>query len=272
MYYLYKKSKSVVLPNFHYSFKGFEDFYQLASVIDVPLEGVYYINIKTDSYSDLAHFIDNADSFGMLVIYIESPESLIKYIRLKKPNVRILDSKSNWEIFEELITKHEILFKHKCASVLYYAIPHTYEDINAALAELKMVFPGKEIGVEEISQLYPIDTNTYPRQVLISFLRLERGMWARFEKCVSTFGNDLVLFSMRKANNKFLDDKLRYLKSGEGDYLIKSIPWQNIVKMQNVLMYSRKGFMDIRTLLQLYMRGETVNDYLLNDTAQYSDD
>ena len=272
MYYLYKKSKSVVLPSFNYSFKGFEDFYELARVIDIPLEGVYYINIKTDSYQDLVDFLNQVNSYGLLVIYVEVSESLLRYIQLKRPNVQILDSKSNWEIYEELITKHEVLFKHNCARLLYYAIPHTYEDINAALAEIKQLYPDMEIGEKEIGSLYPIDTYVYPRQVLISFLRLERWAWSRLDKCLMTFGNDLTLFAMRNNCKKILESKIRYYKTGEGDYLVRTIPWQNIVKMNNLLSYDRKGFMDITTILHLYMKGETINDYFQKDSPTYSDD
>ena len=272
MYYLYKKSKSVVLPSFNYSFKGFEDFYEIAKVIDVPLEGMYYINIKTDSYSDLMQFLNQVDSYGLLLIYVEVPESLLKYVQLKRPTVQVIDSKSNWEIFEELITKHEVLFKHNCTKLLYNAIPHTYEDINSALAEIKQLFPDTEIGEKEIGSLYPIDTFIYPRQVLISFLRLERWSWSRLEKCLNTFGNDLTLFAMRNNCKKIFENKLRYYKTGEGDYLTKSIPWQNIVMMHRLLTFERKGFMDVTTILTLYMKGETINDYLQRDIASYSDD
>lgn len=272
MYYLYKRNKSLALPSFNYSFKGFEEFYELAKVIDVPLEGVYYINIKTDSYKDLIDFLNQVHNFGLLVIYVETTESLLRYIKLKRPNVQILDAKSNWEIYEELITKHEVLFKHNCTKLLYNAIPHTYEDINAALAELKQLFPDREIGEKEIGSLYPIDDNIYPRQVLISFLKMDRYRWSRLDKCLMTFGNDLTLFAMRNNCKKLFESKIKYYKTGEGDYLIKTIPWQNIVQMHRALTYDRKGFMDVRTILELYMKGETVNDYLQERTNPYSDD
>ena len=114
MYYLYKKSKGNALPAFRYNFKKFEDFYEIAKLLEVPVVGNYYIRIKSDSFKDIMNFINVSESYALLIVYIEVSESLLNYITLQKPNVSLLESKSNFEVFKELISKYGILFKENC--------------------------------------------------------------------------------------------------------------------------------------------------------------
>lgn len=277
MYYLSSNKTKTALPMFQYELKGFTDFYELVEVISVPLIGTYYIRIDSDSYKDVSDFLKIANNFNYLVIYVMVDDALLKFLKLKKPGVVLLESKSNYEIFEELVSKYKILFKRGCALAMYNAIPHTYEDMSSCLLELKTVYPDVvELGEEHIGKLFPIDTNVYPRTVLLNFLKLGKGRWVQLNKSVETFGNDIVYYAMRKNIQKILDNKIKYLKSGEGDFYSKLLPEANIVKMAYTLIYSNSGLKDVRTLMRLYEKGENVNDIICKTTftnfnAEYDD-
>lgn len=273
MYYLYKKSKSTELPEFQYIFKKFEDFYEIAKLLEVPLIGAYYIKIKTDSYKDIMNFIDCAETYSTLVIYIEVSESLLNYITLQKPTVQLLESKSNYEVFKELVSKYGILFKKNCLRTMYFAIGHSYAEMDEALELLQRTFPDvSPITENEISRLFVVDNTIYPRSVCIMFIRLDRGRYSNLNKCIEYFGNDMVLYSMRKTARKFLEEKINYLKTGRGSKLIALLPYLNIVRLCNALDYSRGRFMDIRTILTLYEEGVYVNDTLQERTLSLTDE
>lgn len=273
MYYLYKKSKSTELPEFQYIFKKFEDFYEIAKLLEVPLIGAYYIKIKTDSYKDIMNFIDCAESYSTLVIYIEVSESLLNYITLQKPTVQLLESKSNYEVFKELVSKYGILFKKNCLRTMYFAIGHSYAEMDEALELLQRTFPDvSPITENEISRLFVVDNTIYPRSVCIMFIRLDRGRYSNLNKCIEYFGNDMVLYSMRKTARKFLEEKINYLKTGRGSKLIALLPYLNIVRLCNALDYNRGRFMDIRTILTLYEEGVYVNDTLQKRTLSLTDE
>lgn len=273
MYYLYKKSKSTELPDFSYSFGSFEEFYEVAKLLEVLVVGSYYIRVKTDSYADIMNFIEVSDSYPMLVVYVEISETLLNYILLQKPNASMLESKSNYAVFEELISNYGILFDKGCVEKLYFAIGHSYSEMNEALDLILQTYPDKRlIGKEEIQKLFVLDTLTYPRSVLIQYLRMDRGRRRSLKKSIDYFGNDIVFYSMRKQALKFLEDKINYLQSGMGNGLIKSIPVMNIVRMVNCLSYSNSKFRDISTILDLYEKGETINDTLQERTLSASDE
>ena len=151
--------------------------------------------------------------YSTLVVYIETSESLLEYITLQKPQVSILNSKSNFEVFKELIEKYRILFDKNCIQTMYSAIGHSYSDMDEALELLQKTFPNKKITVNELNKLFVIDDTVYPRNVCISYIRMDRWRKSKLNKCLDYFGNDLVLYSMRKTVRKFLDEKIKYLKT-----------------------------------------------------------
>lgn len=263
MYYLYKKSKDNAIPTCDYMFKKFADFYDAVRLLTMPFGGRYNINVKSDSYNDIIRFIDIESSYAHLNVYIEVSESLLDYISLYRPNVQLLGSKSNYEIYEELISKHNVLFDKDCPKVLYFAIGHSYEDMEEALILIKQTYPNQLITKSEISKLFVIDDAVYPRNVMIAYLCMHRGRQYKLKKCVEYFGNDLVFYSMRKQCRKLLEDKLKYFRSGKGSGLVKIVSTNNLIKLLNVLDYGNsKTFKDVYTLLYLYEKGETLDDTL----------
>lgn len=269
MYYLYKKSKSVALPKFTYTFSKFDDFYEAAKVLTASLVEPYTIRIKSDSYKDVIKFIEAGQTYSWMSIYIETTKSVIDYISLTKPQASMLSAKSNWDTFTDLISRYGILFDRNCIRVLYGAIDHEYESMVEALELIKQTYPGKIVTEKDISALFVVDNLIYPRSVCIAYLRLDRWRRSKATKCVDYFGNDLVLYAIRKNVISLLDEKIKYLKTGDGSGLIKSIPANNLVRMYNALHGGRAGFKDILTILDLYEKGETINDTLQGRTLPY---
>lgn len=271
MYYLYKKSKSVALPSFAYTFAKFSDFYAMAEVLTVSLVDSYFIRIKSDSYKDIMQFIESPNNaYPGLTIYIETTQSLMDYIVLRKPAVSLLSSKSNYETFEDLISRYKILFDRGCVKTLYFAIEHDYTSMVEALELILQTYPDvSPITEKEIANLFIVDKLIYPRNVCIAYLRLDRGRAGQLRKCVDYFGNDLVLYAIRKNLGNFLEEKTKYLKTGKGSGLIKTIPLMNIVKMYNAINFGRGRFKDITTILSLYEKGATIDDTLQKRTVSY---
>jgi hypothetical protein len=156
---------------------------------------------------------------------------------------------------------------------MYFAIGHSYGEMDEALELLQRTFPDvSPITENEISRLFVVDNISYPRSVVIMFLRLDRGRYTNLNKCIDYFGNDMVLYSMRKTARKFLDEKTKYLKTGQGSKLITLLPYMNIVRLCYALDYGRERFMDIRTILSLYEKGEYIYDTLQRRTVSYTDE
>lgn len=269
MYYLYKKSKRVQLPEFHYRFKNFDELYDLLKYIRVSITGAYYINIISDKYEDVIQFIDSSDSYKDVFVYIEVNEALFNYIRLAKPSVSILGTMSNFDMFRELISKHAILFDKGIPEKVYFSIGHSYEEMDEALMLVKDTYPdsNKVVTLSDVEKLFVIDNIVYPRSVLIMYLRMERGRERNLNKCLEYFGNNLVLYSMRKNARNLLKEKIAYLKSGNGSYLIKTVPTENLVKILKALDYDRMGFTEIKTIMNMYEKGVSVYDFVFNETC-----
>lgn len=272
MYYLYKKSKSIALPRFSYTFAKFEDFYLKAKVLTASLVDSYCIRIKSDSYKDVLSFINASGNYDWLNIYIETTQSVIDFVTLSKPGVSLLSSKSNWEVFESLISRYGILFDRGCIRILYMAIDHEYESMVEALELIKQEYPNQIIKEKEIESLFVVDKLVYPRSVCIAYLRLDRWRKSRALKCIDYFGNDLVLYAIRKNVVSFLKEKTTYLRTGTGSNLIKTIPVNNIVRLYNCMHAGRAGYMNILTILEQYEKGETINDTLQERALSYSDE
>lgn len=270
MYYLYKKSKSVALPKFTYTFAKFSEFYTVANVLTKSLVDTYYIRIKSDSYKDIMQFIESDNKYPWLTIYIETTQSVMDYIALRKPHVSLLSAKSNYETFTDLISRYGILFDRGCVQVLYGAIDHEYASMVEALELIKQEFPNTSpITKKEISALFIVDNLVYPRSVCIAYLRMDRWRRARANKCMEYFGNDLMFYAIRKNTVSLLEDKIKYLKTGSGNGLIKTIPTDNIIRLYNAMHYGRGYSKDILTILDLYEKGVTINDTVQKRTVSY---
>lgn len=259
----------MALPKFTYTFGKFEDFYEISKVLTASLIDSYCIRIKSDSYKDIVKFIESDQSCDWVTVYVETTQSVLDYISLSKPQASLLSAKSNWDTFTDLISRYGILFDRNCIRILYGAIDHEYDSMVEALELIKQEYPNKTITEKEISSLFVVDKLIYPRSVCIAYLRLDRWRRSKAIKCVEYFGNDLVLYAIRKNVVSLLQEKIKYLKTGSGSGLIKTIPVNNLVLLYNAMHSGRRGFKDILTILDLYEKGETVNDTLQGRTISH---
>lgn len=263
MYYVYSKSGKVTLPRFNYTLNSFEKFYELSGVLTKPLLGRYVIRIQTKDTKDIIQFVRSYENYKHLDVYIEVDADVLNYVNLHLPEVSKLDSKNSYEIYAELVTEFGILFAPGCAKVLFYAIPKDYDSMYEALLLIKREYGSMEVKQSDIEKLFMLENITYPRQVCVQYLLCSRWRKKTLERALNVFGNDITFYSIRKHARQFLKDKISYLRTGNGNDLIKKIPVYNIVRLLNVLEYSNSGsFKDISVLLALYEKGETINDYL----------
>ena len=262
MYWVYDKKSDNSVPICNYTFNSFNDFYDKAKVLTMTLSGFYNIKIKTQSADDIFEFIKSEQNYSNFNIYIEVSDTLLKYVMLNKPGVKTADSVSNYEIFKSLIEKYKILFDKGVHMKLYSNIEHDYASMSDALVTIATTYPNKTIKLQDIQKLFIIEDIVYPRQVCIAYIQMYRWRRQRLDKCLSRFDNNFVLYGMRKNARTFLDEKIKYLQSGSGSDLIKSMPVYNLINLNRALDYNRGNFMDITTILMLYERGEFINDYL----------
>ena len=263
MYYVYSRSGKLTLPKFNYNLNSFESFYELSGVLTKPLVGRYIIRIQTKDVDGIIQFVRVSENFKTLDIYIEVDADILNYVNLHVPNISKLDSKNNYEIWTDLISEFGILFQTGCAKRLFYAIPKDYDSMREALILIKSEYPNQEVLQTDIEKLFMLENITYPRQACIQYLIMARHRRKTLERVLTIFGNDLTYYSIRKHARQFLKDKISYLKTGNGNDLIKKIPVYNIVRLLSVLEYNNsKKFKDISVLLALYERGENIDDYL----------
>lgn len=269
MYCIYKKSRGLVLPAFDYTFNKFEEFYPIANVLTVSILGEYNICVKSDVYKDITEFIGSAKTYDNLKTYIEVSESVYNYIVLYNPSVSVLGMESTYDLFKKLVKKYGILFDSDSMKLLYYNIPHTYEDFDESLQLIKQTYPNVgTITSEHIKRLFVIEDIVYPYNVLNMFLLMKRWRWSRFQKCYDRFGNDLMYYAIRKQLRRILKDKISYLKSGNARDYIKRIPVYNILRLEQIFDYSKNKFNDIRNVFYLYERGVNTDDYMDKRTVE----
>lgn len=268
MYYVYKKMRGTVLPNFNYIFNKFSDFYPIANVLTAPVIGEYNICVKSDVYKDILEFIKMSGNYAGIKVWIEVSASTYDYIMLYNPTVSFLGSESSYDMYKRLVKKYNLLFDSDSIKVLYYNTPHTYEDLDEALQLIKQTYPNAGIITTDlIRQLFIIDDAVYPYQVLTMFLLMKRWRWARFEKCYERFGNDLMYYSVRKQARKICNNKLTYLKTGNGQDFIKKIPILNVIRLLNIFDYSENKLRDIRTVFCMYEKGAILDDTMEKRTV-----
>lgn len=266
MYYLYEKVGKSTMPKFDYNFNNFADFYAIAPVLTRKLYGQYVIHVKVNNMEALEEFINVSDKYKHMTLYIQATDTVYKYIRLKKPGVSLLDSKNDYEIWSELIQRHGLMLGPGCAKKLFWAVKHTYEAMSEAILELKEVYGNQIVTMDMVAKVISIESIVYPRNALISYIRMDRFRKSKLDKCIEAFGNDIVFYSMRKRVDAFIQEKNAYFKTGEGSDLIKSLPYDNLLKLEYAFLSVPKYFKDIRILLNLYEKGEYLNDYLQEET------
>lgn len=267
MYYLFNKKTDNAVPRCTYTFNNFKDFYDVASSLTRTIRGKYNIKVKTDSLSELKEFIDNDHKYSHLDVYIEVSDTLMNLIQLSKPGARKLSAQDNYEVWRELISKFRLLFDTRCADILYWSTDHTYEKMYETLSMLSKVYGYKTITKPMIEKYFILDETVYPRNVCISYIRMDRFRRSRLTKCLAAFGNDIVFYAVRKNVRQFLSSKLTYLKTGKGNSLIKSLELDNILKLYYAFESCPQGIRDVYIVLNLYEKGDYIDAYLQQGTT-----
>lgn len=267
MYYLFRRKADSGVPRCIYNFNNFKDFYDIASSLTRTIRGKYNIKVKTDSLSELKEFIDNEQRYAHLDVYVEVSETLMNLIQLSKPGARKLSEQNNYEIWQDLISKFKLLFDKKCADMLYWSTEHSYEKMYEALSTLSKAYGYKVITKPMIEKYFILDETVYPRNVCISYIKMDRFRHSKLSKCLSSFGNDITFYAIRKNVRQLLESKLVYLKTGKGSALIKSLELENIIKLQYAFENCPQGIRDVYIILNLYEKGDYINAYLQQGTT-----
>lgn len=267
MYYLFKKKTDNTVPRCTYNFNNFKDFYNVAPSLTRTIRGKYNIKVKTDSLSELREFIDNEQIYGHLDVYIEVSDTLMNLIQLSKPGARKLSAQDNYEVWQELISKFKLLFDIKCADMLYWSTEHTYDKMQNTLSTLSKAYGYRLITKPMIEKYFILDETVYPRNVCISYIRMDRFRRSKLTKCLSSFGNDIAFYAIRKNTRQLLNSKLIYLKTGKGSDMIKSLELENILKLNYAFENCPQGIRDVYIILNLYEKGAYINDYLQQRTT-----
>ncbi len=267
MYYLFNKKNGNAVPRCTYTFNNFNDFYGVAPSLTRTIRGKYNIKVKTDSLSELREFINNEATYGHLDVYVEISDTLMNLIQLSKPGARKLSAQDNYEVWKELISKFRLLFDRRCADMLYWSIDHNYDTMSSTLSTLSKAYGYKVITKPMIEKYVILDETVYPRNVCISYIRMDRFRRSKLTKCLAAFGNDIVFYSIRKNVRKLLESKLVYLKTGKGSDLIKSLEFENIIKLYYAFENCPQGIRDVYIILNLYEKGDYINAYLQQGTT-----
>lgn len=267
MYYLFSKKTDNAVPRCTYNFNNFKDFYNIASSLTRGIRGKYNIKVKSDSLSEVKEFINNEERYSYLDVYIEVSDTLMDLVQLSKPGARRLSAQDNYEVWKDLISKFKLLFDTRCADMLYWSIEHTYEKMYGTLSTLSKAYGYKAITKPMIEKFFILDETVYPRNVCISYIRMDRFRKGKLTKCLASFGNDITFYAIRKNVRQLLDSKLAYLKTGRGSDLIKSLELDNILKLTYAFESCPQGICDVYIVLNLYEKGDYINAYLQQGTT-----
>lgn len=267
MYYLYSSKDKSKISKCDYTLKSMDDFYDISKVLTHKLTGPYVICVKSSKYQDVESFIKVSDNYKHLIVYIEVPQETLDYLQARQPNASLLSSENIYETWTELIQRYNLILAKGCSKSLFFSIKHDYDTMSEVVLELKQAYGNAEVNMDMIKKVISIDDLVYPRSVLIAFLRMDRSRRKKLRMCLNNFTSSLVYNSMKKNCTSLLEQKNAYYKTGKGSDLIKTIPYENLVKMHYAFVTNPYGLNDAELLLNLYERGEYLNDYLQETTV-----
>ena len=266
MYYLYSSKDKSKITRCDYTLKSMEEFYDIIRVLTHKLTGPYTVCVKTNKYDEVEQFIKMSDNYKHLIVYIEVTPETLEYLQARQPNASLLSSENIYETWTELIQRYNLILDKGCIKNLFFSIKHDYDTMSEVVLELKNAYGNQVVNMDMIKKVISIDDLVYPRSVLIAFLRLERSRNKKLRLCLNNFNSSLVYNSMKKNCLKLLEQKHAYYKTGKGSDLIKTIPYDNLLKMHYAFVTNPRSFNDAELLLKMYERGEYINDYLQEDT------
>ena len=266
MYVIKVQSKVEKSKKYDYVFKDFSTFYEVADLLTISLFGKYEICVQTDVVKDIQAFLKQENKYSHLMVTVLTCDSVIEFLLAYHPNLRIQENVKPYDIYLQLLTERHLLLEKKSMRILYNSIGHTEKEMVFALDSLLQEY-GERVLITEamLSELFILNKITYPRSVLIAYLQMERWRESKLKKCLVDVGNEVTLGAMIKNIKSLVNEKIIYLKTGQGNWLAKSIPTQNLLLMYKVLVTERCSLDDVTLLLMLYEKGCTVYDYIRED-------
>lgn len=256
------KKKTFNVDYYDYVFKDFDTFYKVAANLLTPLVGTYKVCITIEDANKILDFIKIEDNYSHLDITIATNVSTLEYISIRSNTANVEGVISDFDVYKELIEKHEVLFSREALRTLYNSIPHDYESMDNALSKIKEEFGESIVTDSMLSKLFVLNKLIYPRQVLQSFLRFDRWRWVKLKNCLTSISNDIVFYSIRKELNKMIDDKAKYIKTSSPAYM-RNVNTVNLNFAYRVFCLDNLNIKNVELLFKLYERGVTPYDFLL---------
>jgi hypothetical protein len=266
VYYLYNSKDKSKIRKCDYTLKSMEEFYNLSKVLTHKLTGPYVLCIKETDYKEIEMFIKSSDNYKHLIIYIEVTPEALEYLQARNPDAQLLDSENLYETWTGLIQRYNLILAKGCSKALFYSIKHEYEIMSDIVLELKQTYGNKEIDMNMVKKVISIDDLVYPRSVLISYIRMDRSRHKKLKLCMNNFNKGIIYNSMRKNCIELVKQKNAYYKTGKGSDLIKTLPYENLLKLYYAFITNPRNIIEPEILLSLYERGEYLNDYLQKTT------
>lgn len=249
-------------PEAQYTTKNFEEFYELAEQGSVPIFGKFTVIVKTDNLKDIMTFINKESQYGEFIVLIYTTDTIVEQVCLRRPHANVQGSKSDYDVFVDLIEKHGILFKQGVAETLYRSIDHSFAEMDALLLNVKLEFGLTEVTEQMIQQMVVLNKLIYPRTVVMELLFKKRWRMSKVRKCVEQLGNDVVFWSMRKTIKKLMKDKSAFLETGVGREQTKRIDYKNLLLLYRVFCSENTSLRDVELLAGMYEEGVNVNDII----------
>lgn len=269
MFQLMPLKKKMSMAKYDYTFDNMQAFYSICNTLTVPLRGKYCIAVKEERLDEVQEFIAIADKYSAMMIDLICPQAIIDYISMRDQTSPVSGGQSAYEQFIELIKNKSILFDDKrTINVIYASIPHEYEEMDKVLDELLFEY-GKNNPITKAmaSKKILLTEITYPRQVLMAYLTMDRWRESKLKKCLASMGNDVTLGAMVKNITALMTAKQTYLKTGKENWQLKQIDTRNLLLMYRVLVVERNRLNDVTLLLDLYEKGVSSYDFVFGNKS-----
>lgn len=248
---------------YQYAIKGLEELTELMHVIYKPiLQPAYDIKIELKEYNEVRHILTNRSMYEHLNLYIFLPTTVYKYLLQAMPSIGKSTQVSLLDYFKKGITDRHLLIDSKAVYPLYNSIKGSYSEVDGVLDLLLKEFGAyNHIYLKDLQKYFVIDNLCYPRQVLLSYIQMDRYRKSKLKKCRKDFNENLIIASMVKNVKVLHKQKLQYLQSGIGKPFIKNLNTKNLNLMYYVLVVKKPySLNNIGILMDIYERGVWNND------------
>lgn len=261
MYSIVEYKKGCDFSQFHYVLKSFDEFYNIARYLYLPLVGVYKLAVITISDEDVNNFIKIQEKYSHISVTIFMESQAMKVVEDSNPEANFELLANSYTVFKQLIMDRGLLFDRYMIYKLYRSIDHDMVTMIESLDKLVDKFGSDTLLTEDkISSLFVLNDVIYPSQVLLKFINMDNGRWRLLKLCSSQIDNDVLVGSIVKEIRKLMEAKAAYFKEGSTNDRIKNLNTQNLVIAYRVFISERCGINDAFLLFNLYENGLSAID------------